>query len=173
LHYVGNFGDASGEDTKSWVDDDTYWGVTLITHLPTRSEFMIYAQLFKRRDEIAATNTLRQMVDRSAPGIVPPGTEDKHETWMQAMAGKHREKEARPFEYLKLEFDGKRYASHRHSTNEVVSNVLYATDLPCVRTKERRLFVVLAMIPKETSADHRKHLMDTLARFMRELIIIE
>jgi len=134
---------------------------------------MIYSQSFKRREEIAATNTLRQMVDRSLPRIVPPGTEEKHEIWMQAVAGKHREKETRPFNYLKLEFDGKRYASHRHSTNEVVSSVLYATDLPCVRTKERRLFVVLAMIPKETSADQRKHLMDALARFMRELIIFE
>ena len=49
----------------------------------------------------------------------------------------------------------------------------YATDFPRTRKNQRRLFVVVAMIPKETSADDRGRLLETLSKFMHDMVIFE
>jgi hypothetical protein len=165
--FMGMFGDRS----KSWGVDYEMKNVALITHFPSRSEFLIYTHRLDRTVGIASTNSILEMVRFSLPVVAASTGQSYKDMIPHRIVRKNRPAETRQFDYLKMEFQAHRCISSRYTTNEMVSNILYATEFSGKSKTERRLFVTLAMIPIDSAPDTREHLLQTTDRFLRELTV--
>jgi len=166
-YYVGIFGD----DQPTW--GGMYYrkeNLSIIAHLPTKSEFFIYVR--RPEDEKSdITNNLHLIVNRIKE---KSGATEAKETWEKIAQKVDVDKKGDQvinLNYLRSESVGSRADTDRYSKSDQVVTVIYGACLTPERPAAKTIYsVAIAMIPVDVPKEERERLLGVLSNFLREKI---
>jgi hypothetical protein len=153
--------------------------LSVIAHLPTRSEFYIRVM---SAEKIAggAEPTAKRVMDafREVAGATEPNTKNTEARISQNVQLNHLEtahSRKEEFVYLKSEFTGHRFDTDRYGKKDPVNITAYVTCLTCAApVRDKSLyFVAFAMIPVPIADGERDRLLRVLQTFLESVILYQ
>ena len=165
-YYVGIFGD----DQPTW--GGMYYrreNLSIIAHLPTKSEFFIYVRR-PEDDKADITNNLHLITEKIKDKSGAVEAKESWETISQEISIKKKSTRLN-YTYLRSEFTGTRIDTDRYSKSDQVIMVVYAACLTPERPASKAVYsVAIAMIPKDVHKEERERLLNVLGEFLRKKI---
>jgi hypothetical protein len=167
LHYYsGQFGDKQPAWSGMWYSRQN---LSVVAHLPTRTEFFIYVRPPRNKNS-GATNNLDLIFKQIEEKSGSTTTEKTWETISQNVSVKGKSSKVNSY-YLRSEFIGTRFDTDRYSKSDRVTTVIYAACLTPESPPSKALYsVAIAMIPLSVPEKEKERLLGVLDNFLREKI---
>jgi hypothetical protein len=166
-YYVGIFGD----DQPTWRGQ--YYrkeNLSIIAHLPTKSEFFIYTRR-PEEENSSITNNLHLIVQKIREKSGATEAKDTWEKITQTVDVNKKGSRLVEFDYFRSEFVGTRADTDRYSKSDRVTTVIYAACLTPERPGAKAIYsVAIVMIPFDVPKTERERLLGVLSNFLREKI---
>ena len=167
-YYIGMFGD----DQKVWSGESYRENnLSIIAHLPSRSEFFISVQEAPR-GHFGITNSLHAIIEGLRSKVGAPASD---ETWCDILQpiSIRSKYSTNHIHYLTTEFTGHRWDSDRYPKSDQVVVKVYVGCLNPQRGNDALYSVAFAMIPIDVPREERERLTGILDDFLRNQILYE
>jgi hypothetical protein len=165
-YYAGIFGDHQPTWRGMWYSREN---LSIIAHLPTKSEFVIYVRAPEDKNS-DVTNNLRLISQKIKNKSAASEAKESWETISQEVSTNKKHTRLN-FNYLRTEFIGTRADTDRYSKSDQVATVIYDACLTPERPASKTIyFVAIVMIPTNVSEQEKEHLLGVLNNFLLEKI---
>jgi hypothetical protein len=165
-YYVGIYGDNQPTWRGQWYSRQN---LSIIAHLPTKSEFFIYV-CGPKNNHGDATNNLHLIIQNIQEKSDSKEAKESWETISQEVSINKKPTRLN-FNYLRSEFIGTRADTDRYSKSDQVTTVIYTACMTPERPASKALYsVAIAMIPVNTSEAEKERLLGVMNNFLREKI---